>query len=52
MGDLQSAEQNKAYPESLTFIETTNDRNFGPIDIYRTNEPPYEYIMDNKKSFI
>ena len=36
----------------LTFIETCQDKHFGAIDLYRTKESPYEYVMDFKKTFI
>lgn len=51
MGETQSRKE-CYYTEFLTFIETTEDPNFGPIDIYRTKDAPYEYIMDFKKNFV
>lgn len=52
MGDAHSVQQKTAFSSTLTLIETTEDRNFGVIDIYRTIEAPYEYVMDFKKNFI
>lgn len=28
------------------------DPTFGTIEVYRLKEPPYEYIMDYKKTFM
>lgn len=28
------------------------DEQFGSIEVYRLKEPPYEYIMDYKRTFI
>jgi hypothetical protein len=36
----------------LQFVQNIEDGHFGPIEIYRLKEPPYEYIMDYKKTFI
>jgi hypothetical protein len=47
-----SVEDNSSYLSTLTFIEASDDKNFGHIDIFRTREPPYEYVMDFKKNFI
>ena len=51
MGEVQSRHQS-SYADLLTLVETITDPNFGPIDIYRTQEAPYEYVMDYKKNFI
>jgi len=40
------------YPSTLQLVQSTQDEHFGPIDIYRTKEAPYEYVMDFKKNFI
>jgi len=52
MGETQSVHQDTSFVSSLTLVESTNDKYFGPVDIYRTKEPPYEYLMDYKKTFI
>lgn len=51
MGETQSTHK-CSYLDLLTFVQNTTDPNFGPIDIYRTQEAPYEYVMDFKKNFI
>jgi hypothetical protein len=52
MGESQSIAADSTFAACLTQVESNNDRNFGPIDIFRTKEPPYEYVMDFKKNFI
>lgn len=52
MGETQSVHENNSYSNSLTLVETVDDQHFGAIDIYRTKEAPYDYIMDFKKNFI
>lgn len=52
MGETQSVPADSGYANTLTLVETTDDKHFGPIDIYRTKEAPYEYVMDFKKNFI
>lgn len=52
MGETISTESQSSYQSSITLIESSEDRNFGHIDIYRTKEAPYEYVMDFKKNFI
>lgn len=38
--------------KKLQFVQKVDDPNFGDIEIYRLNEPPYEYIMDYKRMFL
>lgn len=52
MGDTHSVENINTYSSTLTLVESIDDQHFGPIDIYRTREAPYDYIMDFKKNFI
>jgi hypothetical protein len=52
MGHSQSSSDDSTFAACLTQVESSNDCNFGPIDIFRTREPPYEYVMDFKKNFI
>jgi hypothetical protein len=51
MGVAESSLPN-SFLTQVSFIETAQDRHFGAIDIYRTKDAPYEYIMDFKKSFV
>ena len=41
-----------SFASQLAFIDTANDKFFGPIDIYRTKDSPYQYIMDYKKYYL
>ncbi len=52
MGDNVSVEEKNMFQEKLQFVQNIEDHNFGSISIYRFKQPPYEYIMDNKKTFI
>ena len=36
MGETISTESQSSYQSSVTLIESSEDRNFGHIDIYRT----------------
>jgi hypothetical protein len=52
MGTVTSDLQASTFANKLTYIENVDDKRFGSIDIYRTKEAPFEYIMDYKKCFI
>jgi len=52
MGVAESNITTSPFIQQLTFIETANDRHFGPIDIYRTKEAPFDYLMNVKKHFV
>ncbi len=52
MGETQSTEETSTFSNTLTFVDTATDECFGLIDIYKTKEAPYEYLMDFKKNFI
>lgn len=52
MGESMSRESEGGYSANLTLIDSTEDGNFGQIGIYRTRDPPYEYVMDFKKNFV
>jgi hypothetical protein len=54
MGDNLSViqDKNQNYVESLHFVQLMEDLYFGSIDVYRLKNPPYEYIMDYKKTFM
>ena len=52
MGETQSIPSQPTYSACLMAVEQQDSPHFGPIDIFRTKEPPYEYVMDFKKSFV
>lgn len=52
MGDNVSVEEKKNFEEKLQFVQKTEDPHFGPVEIFRFKEPPYEYIMDYAKTFM
>ncbi len=52
MGDNVSVEERKGFEEKLHFVQKVEDQYFGPIEIYRFKQSPYEYIMDYQKTFI
>lgn len=52
MGTIASDLNGSTFANKLTYIENVNDKRFGSIDIYRTKEAPFEYILDYKKTFI
>lgn len=45
-------DQMDGYLQKLQFVQNIKDPNFGPIEVFRLKQPPYEYIMDYKKTFI
>lgn len=47
-----SVEEKKNFEDKLQFVQKSEDPHFGPVEIFRFKEPPYEYIMDYTKTFM
>ncbi len=58
MGDTTSStlrsdnEGMDQYLRKLQFVQNMENPHFGSIEVFRMKEPPYEYIMDYKKTFM
>lgn len=51
MGDTSSIQHKENLIDKLMFVEQANDPRFGNMDIFRVQEPPYEYLMLFEKTF-
>ena len=52
MGNFNSAQEGERFFERISFIQELNDENFGHIEIWRSKEMPFEYLMNYKRTFL
>jgi hypothetical protein len=38
--------------ERIEFFSLIDDPSFGKTEVYRSKQPPYQYIVDSKRSYV
>lgn len=52
MGNETSKEGSQDFLSRLTYVQLADDDNFAGFEVFRSKEPPYEYIMNYQKTFL
>ena len=52
MGDTTSSTTETPITDRIKKINQLDDPLFGRITIYHFTEPPYEYLMEHKKTYV
>lgn len=52
MGGETSVSESQELLEKLQFVQVLDDDHFGTVEVFRSREPPYEYIMNYQKTFL